>query len=315
MPHCRALLAPTLSFALAFACPHESHARVLNVEFMFTPFVGDPRTSDQVTTVAGRARVFVNGIPAVEQDIGAESVPVRSEAGEIAPSVRLPVESLGAILRRGPNRIRVEFDPKDPGRKYRAQLRWAEVTDEAVESPTATAVSTTNQAGVGVDERAGRGPLVIEREFDAPFALDRPWHHAAPVTSLTPDDRASLMAFVNDRLQAYTPDFARVYALLEGAPGIDVAAARELRCIERAHAAGLRIVGPTARTLEILTTGHAEVVLRATDGPLYRPVDPSVVAKIPGQDVRMCASLTLMRAFPPRLLVVRDAKGGWRVVE
>lgn len=34
-------------------------AGVINVEFKFTPYVGDPLKSDQVETVPGNARVFM----------------------------------------------------------------------------------------------------------------------------------------------------------------------------------------------------------------------------------------------------------------
>ena len=302
--------------------PAHAAARVLNVEFKFTPFVGDPTTQDEVTTVAGTADVFVNGIPVNRQEIGADAAPVLFEAREIAPAVWLPVESLGSILRHGANTLRIEFTPADPKAAYRAQLRWASVTDETTTSEGDGATTATNQAAEGAETREATGRLVMERAFDAPFAADRPWHHAPADTALTAADRTALRALVDGRIAAFAPDFAKLYALLapaEGAPAgmtIDVAEVKRLECIDQVHAAGLRIAAAPAEEFEIVPSGHAEIVLRAKGGaPLYRPADLSVLAKITDEDVQICAGAALMKAFPPRLIVVRGAKGGWMTVE
>ena len=39
-------------------------AGVINVEFKFTPFIGDPEKDEEVTIVAGKAQVFINNVPA-----------------------------------------------------------------------------------------------------------------------------------------------------------------------------------------------------------------------------------------------------------
>ena len=306
----------TLYLAMLLLCPSLALTKVLNVEFKFTPFVGDPARDDEVTTVPGTARVTVNGIPVADQDIAEDTLPVLFEAREIAPSVWLPVESLGSILRRGPNLLRIVFEPRDANAKYRAQLRWATVNDEMKETEDGAGRSTTtNQSAEGVDDRTATGRLVIERTFDAPFATDQPWHHAPAESALSATDEASLRKLVEGRIAAFAPDFARLFALLEGRPGVDLATVRKLRCLEQAHAAGLRIAGPAAGQLDLVVTGRAEIVIRAKDGPLFRPVDPAVLGKIAGDDVQMCAGTALMSAFPPRLIVVRNPKGGWQVVD
>ncbi len=319
----RALLVAVVLLAPATAAPAQAAARVLNVEFKFTPFVGDPASQDEVTTVAGMADVFVNGIPLNRQEVGAGAVPVLFEAREIAPAVWLPVESLGSILRQGTNTLRIEFMPADPKAAYKAQLRWVSVMDEATTSEDGAATTTTtNQAGEGVETREATGRLVMEHAFAAPFAADRPWHHAAPETTLTAADRTALRALVDERIAAFTPDFARLYALLApaaGAPGatmIDVAEVQRLKCIDQVHAAGLRIAAASPEEFEIVPSGHAEIVLRAKGNmPLYRPADMSVLAKITDEEVQICAGAALMKAFPPRLIVIRGAKGGWTTVE
>ena len=305
--------------ALALSSPAPAGARVLNVEFKFTPFTGDAAKDDVVATVPGVAHVVVNGIPIADQDVAADTLPVLFEAREIAPAVWLPVESLGSILRRGTNTLKIVFEPTDPAAKYKAQLRWAAVTDDVAETNDGAGRSTaTNQAAEGVDAREATGALVMERSFDAPFAADRPWHHAKAETALSAADRAALAAIVEARLAAFAPDFARVHALLEagGPDGVDVANVRKLKCLEAAYVAGLRIAGPAKGQLDLVVTGHAVVVIRAKDGPLFRPADPDLFAQVQGgEDVQMCAAAALMQAYPPRLLVVRDPKGGWSIVD
>lgn len=302
--------------ALCLLAPAAGLARVLNVEFKFTPFVGDPATAEVVTTVPGTARVTVNGIPVAETEVDEDTLPVLFEAREIAPAVWLPVESLGSILRQRGNTLHVEFTPRDAKQKYRAQLRWATVNDEVSETSDGAGSGTaTNQAGEGVDDQAATGPLVMEQTFDAPFAVDRPWHHAPAETALSAADRVSLAGLVDARLAAFAPDYSRLYALLEGQSGLDLAAIKKLGCIAQAHDAGLRIAGPGPGQLDLVLSGHAEIVLQGKTGPLFRPDDPSVIEKIRDEEVQMCAGAALMRVFPPRLIVVRAARGGWQVVD
>ena len=123
-----------LSLLLALIWSSAASAGVLNVEFKFTPFTGDPATADQVQSVPGKAFVFMNGVPIADQEIREEELPVLFDEREISPSVWIPTESLGPALRKGKNTIRIEFTPDDAKVKYRAQLRWASVMDEATES-------------------------------------------------------------------------------------------------------------------------------------------------------------------------------------
>jgi hypothetical protein len=112
-------------------------AAVINVEFKFTPFTGNAKQDEQVTTVAGKARVYLNNIFLAEQEVRQEKLPVLFEAREVAPSVWVPVASVGPALRRGRNTIRFDFEPGDAKASYRAQLRWAVVNDEATEQRSA----------------------------------------------------------------------------------------------------------------------------------------------------------------------------------
>lgn len=68
------LLAP--SFGLARAS-----AAVENVEFKFTPFVSDPTSDQELTSVPGKARVLLNGILLAEQNRGQEKLPRRRFLG------------------------------------------------------------------------------------------------------------------------------------------------------------------------------------------------------------------------------------------
>jgi hypothetical protein len=51
-------------------------AGVANVEFKFTPIVGDPSTAGQVETVPGKASVFINNVLTADQEVGEGSLPL-----------------------------------------------------------------------------------------------------------------------------------------------------------------------------------------------------------------------------------------------
>jgi len=298
--------------ALLFATASE--AKVINVEFKFTPFTGDPATDEMVTTVPGTARVLLNGVPYAEQEVGESEVPVLFDAREIAPSVWLPAESCGPALRKGKNSIRIEFTPLDPKASYRAQLRWAEVLDESSEESGEGTYSATNQSGEGMEEKEATGAVVFEREFAADFASDLPWHHYAAVTALTDADRTALAALVAGRVDAFEPDFAKLYAIVEKGGQLDLAALRESKCLDRAYAAGARIAVPPAEEIEFVASGNPEVVIQSKQGRLYFPADISVFDKIEDEEDQMCIGAALAAVYPPRLVVVRNPAGGWEVV-
>ncbi len=292
-----------------------SAAEVINVEFKFTPFVGNPISEDQVKTVAGTARIFVNGIPYAEQEVGENDVPVMFDEREIAAAVWLPTQSCGSILRKGKNKVRIEFEPADAKLLYRAQFRWASVMDESTEESADGSYAATNQLGEGGEEKEGSGTLAFEREFQADFATDEPWHHAPAVTALDEADRKALAALVAERVEAFRPDFAKVYTLLEGHEGIDVAALKEAKCLDKAYEAGARIASPPAADIEFVLTGNPEVVIRAKAGNLFFPADMSAFQRITDEDVQMCVGMAFSVSYPPRMIVVRSASGGWQVVE
>lgn len=288
-------------------------ANVINIEFKFTPFVGDPAKQDQVETVPGVARVFINNVPFAEQEVSRSEVPVLFEEREIAASVWLPAESCGPALRKGKNTLRIEFEPEDAKASYRAHLRWASVMDETVENSEPGHYSATNQAAEGVDDKEAKGKVVFEREFTADFASDLPWHHYSSVATLNDEERKFIAALVAQRVEAFSPDFSKLYALLDGNAKVDAAALRSAKCIEAAYDAGVRITSAAADKIEIVTTGQPEVVVRASDRPLFYPVDPSAFEKIEGDEAQMAVSMALFALYPPRLVVVRAPSGAWEV--
>lgn len=83
----------------ALCCAWAASAAVLNVEFKFTPYTGDP-AGETVDSVAGTARVFLNGVPVIEQEVRRQTLPVMFEEREIGPAVWLPAASLGAADRK-----------------------------------------------------------------------------------------------------------------------------------------------------------------------------------------------------------------------
>jgi len=162
-----------LVLALFLGATSLAPAAVINVEFKFTPFVGDPAIDQEVTTVPGKAQIFIDNVPFSEQETHEEKLPVLFDEHEVSPAVWLPMSSAGAVVRKGKNKVRIEFTPNDPAKAYRAQFRWASVTDQPTEEAGPGSGHATNQADEGVDDRKTvKGKVVFEREFTADFALD-----------------------------------------------------------------------------------------------------------------------------------------------
>ncbi len=287
-------------------------AEVVNVEFKFTPFTGNPAKDDKVTSVPGKAAIFINDIPFNDVEVRKNELQVLFKAREISPSVWINVRTLGPTVRKGKNTIRIEFTPADAKAPYRARLGWASVVDRAKAESAPGRAEATNQSDEGVDEKPGTGKIVFQREFTADFAADRPWHHYPAVTALSADDKQRLGTLVRKRVEAFKPDFAEAYKLLEGRENMDLAEIRKAGCLDKAYAAGVRISASSVDNLEFVTTGKPEVVVRAKDG-LYS-LDSKPLARIKDDEIRMCASIVLYTAYPPRLIVVRTPAGAWDVV-
>lgn len=303
-----------LFLAILMIFPASVQAGVINVEFHFAPFVGDPK-NETVETIEGQADIFLNGIPLASSEIRQEEVSVLFDDRQISAPVWVPVASYGSLLRKGKNTIRVEFKPADAKKKYRAQLRWASVMDETTESESDGKVLATNQGNQGVDDKKSTGPVTMEREFTADFASDQPWHHYPPVTTLSDDDKKTLMSLTSSRLDAFKPDFAALFALVKGHEGIDIAAVKKSGCLARAYKAGIRLATPPADKIKFVVTGQAAVIVQASEGQLFFPADPATLGKITKEEDQSCIGRVLQTAYPPRLIVVRNAKGAWEVVD
>ncbi len=299
---------------LLLICSSMAMAKVINIEFKFTPFVGDPAKAKIVETVPGKALVYVNNVPIAETEVGKKEVPVLFEEREIAPSVWLPMHSVGPVLRKGKNSIRIEFEPSDQKAEYRAQLRWASVMDQAAKTEdSAGRIRETNQAAEVVDDRKASGRVVFEREFVADFAADLAWHHYSAVTSLSDSDKKELARIVKERLDSFKPDFAKAYKMLEGKQNINLAGIKKSRCLYKGYAAGVRIGSQALNQLDYVMTGNPEVVVQSKKGPLFFPVNPKVFDRIKEDEVQMCMMMVLSALYPPRLVVVRSATGKWEV--
>lgn len=293
-------------------------AAVISLEFNFTPFVGNPAKADHVQTVPGKASLFINNVPIGNQDIDKQDTPVLFENKEIGAAVWLPSSSMGQALRKGKNKLRIEFVPADAKTPYDMQLRWASVTDQEKRTEKAGAVTATNQSDEGADYRkAVVGKLVVEREFSADFAADLPWHHYAAVNALTDADKQALAALVAQRAELFKPDFAAAYQFLKTAstPGmqLDLAGIKKAKILDKAYAAGLRMASPPADKLDFALTGNPEVIVRSATGNLF-PLDPKALGRIKGDELQMGLSMVLPVLFPPQLAAVRDSAGKWLVV-
>lgn len=300
---------------LLLCWPSFAMAGVINVEFEFTPFVGDPAKTDKVETVPGKAVVYMNNFPIAEKEVEKKEVPVLFEEREVAPAVWLPVQSLGPVVRKGKNRIRIEFEPSDPKAAYRAQLRWASVTDRTVKTEDATGrLRETNQSGEGVEDRKATGRVVIEREFVADFAKDLPWHHYPAVKALSDDDRKALTRIVKERTDLFKPDFADAYRLLEGNRNIDLAGIRKSQCLNQGYAAGVRVAAQPLDQLDFVLTGNPEVVVQSKTGAIFFPAEMSAFERIKEDEIQMCVIMVFSALYPPRLAAVRSVSGKWEVV-
>ena len=51
-----------------------TRAAVINVEFKFTPFVGDPAKDQEVMTVPGKAVVSINNVTIAEQEVREDEI-------------------------------------------------------------------------------------------------------------------------------------------------------------------------------------------------------------------------------------------------
>ena len=303
-----------LAFALLMAAASLAPAAVINVEFKFTPFVGDSTKDDKVTTVPGKAAIFINNVPLVEQDVRKDELPVLFDEHEVAPSVWVPMSSVGPVVRKGKNKIRVEFTPDDPAKTYRAQLRWASVTDQTTEETEPGSMRSTNQANEGVDDRKSvKGKVVFEREFAGDFAIDLPWHHYPPVASLTEEDKQKIATLLKTRAEWFQPDFAALYKAIEENESLKVDDVRKAQCLETVYKAGVRVTAPQAGEMEFATTGGPEVVVTGKKGPLFG-LDEKTFAPIKDEDTQMCAGMALSVIYPGKLVTVRKPDGAWEIV-
>jgi hypothetical protein len=94
---------------------------------------------------------------------------------------------------------------------------------------------------------------------------------------------------------------------------LDLNEMKKSKCLDKAYAAGVRVAAPPQNQLDFAITGNQEVVVNRKDGaPLY-PFDEQTFERIEDFEAKMCASIVIPMAFPPRLLVVRSPSGAWEV--
>jgi hypothetical protein len=224
------------------------------------------------------------------------------------------MNSVGPVVRKGKNKIRIEFTPNDTSQTYRAQLRWASVLDEETQEVAPGSVKATNQANEGVDNRkAVQGKAVFEREFAADFALDLPWHHYPAVTSLTEEDKQKIAALLKTRAEWFQPDFAAVYKAIDENESLKVDDVRKARCLEAVYKLGVRVTAPPAGELEFTTTNGPEVVVTRKNGSLWG-LDEKTFAPVKDEEVQMCAGMALSAIYPGRIVAVRKPEGTWEIV-
>lgn len=291
-------------------------AAIINVEFKFTPFIGNPATDDHVTGVAGKAQVFLNDVPyGVEQEVKDEQVMVLFEDHEVSPAVWMPISSAGALVRKGKNMFRIEFTPNERAKPFHAQLRWNAVTDQVTDDFAGNSGKATNQTDAGMDDRPNaKGKVVFEHEFTADFARDLPWHHYPAVTAVNEEDKAKIVALLKKRADWFQPDFTGVYKAIEDNESLKAEDVRKAHCLEEAYKSGVRIPAPTAGDLDFLTTSGPEVVVSRKGTSLFG-LDEKSLAAIKDEEAQMCAGMVLATVYPQRMGFVRKPDGSWETVE
>lgn len=306
----------TLAFALLLLAAPLAPAAIINVEFKFTPFNGNPATADHVTSVAGKAQIYLNNIPyGVEQELKDEQVMVLFEDHEVTPAVWLPISSAGSLVRRGKNKFRIEFTPNDLTKTYRAQLHWDSVTDQVTDDFAGNSGKTTNQTDVGVDDRPdAKGKVVLEHEFTADFALDLPWHHYPAVTAVNDDDKTKIGALLKKRAEWFQPNFVGVYKAIEDNESLKADDVRKAHCLEEAYKAGVRVPVPAAAALDFAITGGPEVIVSRKGASLFG-LDEKSLAAVKDEDAQMCAGMVLATVYPQRMGFVRKPDGTWEAVD
>jgi hypothetical protein len=112
----------------------------------------------------------------------------------------------------------------------------------------------------------------------------------------------------------FNPNFTGAYQILKDIRNIDLADVKRIKCLDKAYAAGVRVVAQPLAQLAFVITGNPEVVVESKMGSLFSPLDPKSFDRIKDDDSQMCAAIVLSVLYPPRLAVVRMASGKWEVV-
>ncbi|MFN5221629.1 MAG: hypothetical protein ACK5FE_12105 [Cyanobacteriota bacterium] len=293
-------------------------AEVLNLEFGFTAFRGDPATADRVPTVAGKAELEINGLPLLEKELEADQAMVLFAERRLSPGLWLPMESFRRLLRRQGNSLVLRFTPRQVGAPYSAQLSWNSVEDSVSQrrqvEGNRVRLEATNETDRGSERRDSRGPVEFRRSFDAPFADEQPWQSQPPIQTIQPADRSAILALVRARRDLYAADMTAAYRLLEGFPGLDAAVLRQQGCLEQAWRQGVRVKPLQGESLQLLPTGGPVVVVRPGRGELFPlQVPPGMVDRL-SLEQTLCVSGALVGLLPPWMGFVQDGQGGWRPI-
>ena len=315
------LLAPVL-----ITTPAPVAARPLNVEFKFTPYLPPTKDADNVTTVEGMVELELNGVPMLNQPLESKSALLMdssAEGIEVFPAVWINALELQPLLRRGENLLRLMFTPKNGAKPYRSQFIWTVIEDQTTTSATARGSEmTTNHGAKGREDREARGPVTVQKAFQAPFAKVEPWHAAPAVTTLTPADRAAILELIRQRAALFSPDFEAAYRFLGSFPKdqgitLDMPEVRRLGCLEAGYATGMRVAAPAEADLRLVTTNSPVVVARGMGEFLMSfPNQPGMAERYEAlpNDKGFCLVISFNMLFPKRLLLVKGVDGQWHIL-
>jgi hypothetical protein len=152
-------------------------AEVVGVRF--AAYAGDPEKDPQsIQQLPGVLRVFVNQYLYAEHKMKSKNYRFPRSA-QSRKSLGIAVKEFGPRVRRGKNTIELEFEPADANQDYFASI-----------SVVSVEVLRYSSSGESVKSK---GIAYFPVPFTSATAVDLPWHHYPPVTTLSVGDKQKVL--------------------------------------------------------------------------------------------------------------------------
>lgn len=144
--------------------------KVININFYFTPYTEGKNNSLEV--VKGRIEVSVNEIHFAGENYQEDKV--MKIFGEVVGGSIISADSFLSLLKKGKNKLHIDFKPVDKHRKYKIYLKKEYVCDEVKvlrgERFNGGSYEASNICRKEGAYKTARGDYKIDLSFDAPLA-------------------------------------------------------------------------------------------------------------------------------------------------